>query len=184
MGDAFPEIKAQELLATNVIKEEEHSFLKTLDQGLLLLDTIIEKTKGKEVSGKKVFELKDTYGFPEDLTGLILSEKGFTYNENEYKIALQEQQDRGRVATAMETDDWQVLIEDEEEEFVGYDSLEVSVKLTRYRKVTTKKDGELYQLVFINIMLKDYLIHIKQIQQFFKLCKRPHHHKEVVWILR
>ena len=148
MGDAFPEIKARELLATNVIKEEEYSFLKTLDQGLLLLDTIIEKTKGKEVSGNKVFELKDTYGFPEDLTGLILSEKGFTYNENEYKIALQEQQDRGRVATAMETDDWQVLIEDEEEEFVGYDSLEVSVKLTRYRKVTTKKDGELYQLVF------------------------------------
>ena len=148
MGDAFPEIKAQELLAHNVIKEEEHSFLKTLDQGLLLLDTIVENTKGNEVSGKKVFELKDTYGFPEDLTALILSEKGFTYNEEEYKIALKEQQDRGREATAIETDDWQILIEDEEEEFVGYDTLEVDVKLTRYRKVTTKKDGEQYQLVF------------------------------------
>ena len=148
MGDAFPEIKAQEQLAHNVIKEEEHSFLKTLEQGLLLLDTIVEKTNGKEVSGKKVFELKDTYGFPEDLTALILSEKGFTYNEKEYKVALKEQQNRGREATAIETDDWQILVEDNDEEFVGYDSLEVEVKLTRYRKVTTKKDGEQYQLVF------------------------------------
>jgi len=148
MGDAFPEIKAQELLAHNVIKEEEHSFLKTLDQGLLLLDTIVDNTSGKVVSGKKVFELKDTYGFPEDLTALILSEKGFTYKEDEYKVALKEQQNRGREATAIETDDWQILIDNEEEDFVGYDSLEVDVKLTRYRKVTTKKDGEQYQLVF------------------------------------
>ena len=148
MGDAFPEIKAQETLAQNVIKEEEHSFLKTLEQGLLLLDTIIANTKGKEVSGKKVFELKDTYGFPEDLTALILSEKGYSYNEEAYKVALKEQQDRGRQATAIETDDWQILIEDEEEEFVGYDTLEVDVKLIRYRKVTTQKDGEQYQLVF------------------------------------
>ena len=148
MGSAFPEIIAQENLAHNVIKEEEQSFLKTLDQGLLLLDTIIESTQGKEVSGKKVFELKDTYGFPEDLTALILSEKGYTYNEEEYKAALKEQQDRGRQATAIETDDWQILIDDEEEEFVGYDILKVDVKLTRYRKVTTQKDGEQYQLVF------------------------------------
>jgi alanyl-tRNA synthetase len=148
MGDAFPEIKAQETLAQNVIKEEEHSFLKTLEQGLLLLDTIVANTKGKEVSGKKVFELKDTYGFPEDLTALILSEKGYSYNEEAYKVALKEQQDRGRQATAIETDDWQILIEDEEEEFVGYDTLEVDIKLTRYRKVTTQKDGEQYQLVF------------------------------------
>jgi len=148
MGDAFPEIKAQELLAHNVIKEEEHSFLKTLDQGLLLLDTIVENTNGKVVSGKKVFELKDTYGFPEDLTALILSEKGFTYKEEEYKIALKEQQDRGRKATAIETDDWQILIDNQDEEFVGYDTLSADVKVTRYRKVTTKKDGEQYQLVF------------------------------------
>ncbi|MGB1269747.1 MAG: alanine--tRNA ligase [Flavobacteriaceae bacterium] len=148
MGDAFPEIKSQEDLAHNVIKEEEQSFLKTLDQGLLLLDTIVATTQGKNVSGKKVFELKDTYGFPEDLTALILSEKGYTYNEEEYKIALKEQQDRGRQATAIETDDWQILIDDEEEEFVGYDILKVDVKLTRYRKVTTQKDGEQYQLVF------------------------------------
>jgi len=100
------------------------------------------------ISGRKVFELKDTYGFPEDLTALILSEKGLDYNQEEYKVALKEQQDRGRQATAIETDDWQILSENNEEEFVGYDTLEVEVKLTRYRKVTTKKDGEQYQLVF------------------------------------
>ncbi|WP_370408760.1 alanine--tRNA ligase [Tenacibaculum dicentrarchi] len=148
MGDAFPEIKAQEQLAKNVIKEEEQSFLKTLEQGLLLLDTITANATEKTISGKKVFELKDTYGFPEDLTALVLSEKGLDYNKEEYKEALKQQQNRGRAATAIETDDWNVLIEDDEEEFIGYDTLTADVKLTRYRKVTTKKDGEQYQLVF------------------------------------
>ncbi|MFZ3574949.1 alanine--tRNA ligase [Tenacibaculum finnmarkense] len=148
MGDAFPEIKAQEQLAKNVIKEEEQSFLKTLEQGLLLLDTMTANAGNKVISGKKVFELKDTYGFPEDLTALVLSEKGLDYNKEEYKEALKQQQNRGRAATAIETDDWKVLIEDDQEEFVGYDTLTADVKLTRYRKVTTKKDGEQYQLVF------------------------------------
>ncbi|WP_075342404.1 alanine--tRNA ligase [Tenacibaculum agarivorans] len=148
MGEAFPEIKKQATLVHNVIKEEEQSFLKTLEQGLLLLDTVIQNSSSKEISGRKVFELKDTYGFPEDLTGLILSERGFSYNKSEYKIALKEQQERGRQATALATDDWVTLIEDEVEEFVGYDTLSVDVKLTRYRKVTTKKDGDQYQLVF------------------------------------
>ncbi|MEX6626408.1 alanine--tRNA ligase [Tenacibaculum salmonis] len=148
MGDAFPEVKAQEQLAKNVIKEEEQSFLKTLEQGLLLLDTITANATKKTISGKKVFELKDTYGFPEDLTALVLSEKGLDYNKEEYQEALKQQQNRGRAATAIETDDWNVLIEDDEEEFIGYDTLTADVKLTRYRKVTTKKDGEQYQLVF------------------------------------
>jgi len=148
MGDAFPEMKVQEQLAHNIIKEEEHSFLKTLEQGLLLLENMTVNATEKVISGRKVFELKDTYGFPEDLTALILSEKGLDYDQEEYKVALKEQQDRGRQATAIETDDWQILSENNEEEFVGYDSLEVEVKLTRYRKVTTKKDGEQYQLVF------------------------------------
>ncbi|MBE7698028.1 alanine--tRNA ligase [Tenacibaculum finnmarkense] len=148
MGDAFPEIKAQEQLAKNVIKEEEQSFLKTLEQGLLLLDTMTANAGNKVISGKKVFELKDTYGFPEDLTALVLSEKGLDYNKEEYKEALKQQQNRGREATAIETDDWKVLIEDDQEEFIGYDTLTADVKLTRYRKVTTKKDGEQYQLVF------------------------------------
>ncbi|MCD8442443.1 alanine--tRNA ligase [Tenacibaculum dicentrarchi] len=148
MGDAFPEIKAQEQLARNVIKEEEQSFLKTLEQGLLLLDTMTANAGNKVISGKKVFELKDTYGFPEDLTALVLSEKGLDYNKEEYQEALKQQQNRGREATAIETDDWKVLIEDDQEEFIGYDTLTADVKLTRYRKVTTKKDGEQYQLVF------------------------------------
>ncbi|MCD8407925.1 alanine--tRNA ligase [Tenacibaculum dicentrarchi] len=148
MGDAFPEIKAQEQLAKNVIKEEEQSFLKTLEQGLLLLDTMTANAGNKVISGKKVFELKDTYGFPEDLTALVLSEKGLDYNKEEYQEALKQQQNRGREATAIQTDDWNVLIEDDQEEFIGYDTLTADVKLTRYRKVTTKKDGEQYQLVF------------------------------------
>ena len=148
MGKAFPELKAQKQLIENVIKEEEASFLRTLDQGLTILDRIVETAKGKEISGSKVFELKDTYGFPEDLTDLILREKGFTYNKEEYKKRLEEQQNRGRKASELKSDDWTVLLEDEEQEFIGYDALEAKVKITRYRKVTSKKDGEMYQLVF------------------------------------
>ncbi len=148
MGDAFPEIRKQDTLVHNVIKEEEHSFLRTLDQGLLLLDKVIEDTKGKVVSGKKAFELYDTYGFPLDLTQLIAREKGYNINEDEFNAGMQAQKDRSRAASASETGDWITLLEDETEEFVGYDTLEVDVKLTRYRKVTTKKDGDQYQLVF------------------------------------
>ncbi|MDO1501343.1 alanine--tRNA ligase [Winogradskyella maritima] len=148
MSKAFPELKAQKQLIENVIKEEEASFLRTLDQGLILLDSIIETSSSKEVSGAKVFELKDTYGFPEDLTDLILREKGYSYNKKEFKLKLEEQQARGKQASALQSDDWTVLIEDEEQEFIGYDALEANVKIVRYRKVTSKKDGELYQLVF------------------------------------
>jgi alanyl-tRNA synthetase len=148
MGNAFPELKEQKQLIQNVIQEEELSFLRTLEQGLVLLDAIIANNKGKEVSGKKAFELKDTYGFPEDLTELILNENGMSFNEKEFKVALDDQRDRARKATAIATDDWTVLLEDETEEFVGYDSLEVNVKLTKYRKVSSKKDGDYFQLVF------------------------------------
>ena len=148
MGDAFPELKVQKQLIENVIKEEETSFLRTLDQGLLLLDRIIETTENKLVSGEKAFELYDTYGFPIDLTALILSEKGMTLDEAGFEVELQKQKTRSRAASEMTTGDWTVLMDDCVEEFVGYDSLEASVKLTRYRKVVSKKDGELYQLVF------------------------------------
>jgi len=148
MGDYFPEIKAQKQLVTNVIKEEENSFLRTLDQGLVLLDGIIKNTKGKEVSGKKAFELFDTFGFPIDLTALILSEKGMTLNEDDFAAELEKQKNRSRAAAVVETDDWVVLYEDAEEEFIGYDTLEANVKITRYRKVSSKKEGDLYQLVF------------------------------------
>ncbi|WP_298237912.1 alanine--tRNA ligase [uncultured Algibacter sp.] len=148
MGNAFPELKAQKQLIENVIKEEEHSFLRTLDQGLVLLNRIVDETKGDTVSGEKAFELYDTYGFPIDLTALILSEKGLNLDEKGFNEELQKQKTRSRAASQMSTDDWTILVDDAEEEFVGYDTLEVNVKLTRYRKVTSKKDGNMYQLVF------------------------------------
>ncbi|WP_405608750.1 alanine--tRNA ligase [Polaribacter sp. Asnod1-A03] len=148
MGEAFPELKAQKQLIENVIKEEETSFLRTLDQGLILLDGIISSAKTKEISGDKVFELYDTFGFPIDLTALILSEKGYTLDEKGFEAELQKQKNRSRAASEMSTEDWTILKEDTVEEFVGYDTLESTVKITRYRKVTSKKDGEMYQIVF------------------------------------
>jgi alanyl-tRNA synthetase len=148
MGSAFPELKAQKQLIENVIKEEETSFLRTLDQGLVLLDGIISSAETKEISGDKVFELYDTFGFPIDLTALILSEKGCTLDEKGFEAELQKQKTRSRAASEMSTEDWTILMDDAVEEFVGYDFLEANVKLTRYRKVTSKKDGEMFQLVF------------------------------------
>ena len=148
MGDAFPELNAQKQLIENVIKEEETSFLRTLDKGLILLDGIISASTSKEISGEKVFELYDTFGFPVDLTALILSEKGYTLDENGFKEHLQKQKNRSRAASESSTEDWTVLNDTITEEFIGYDALEANVKLTRYRKVTSKKDGEMYQLVF------------------------------------
>ncbi|WP_283640137.1 alanine--tRNA ligase [Mesonia mobilis] len=148
MGAAFPELKKQKNLCENVIKEEENSFLKTLDQGLVLLDQIIENSATKEISGKKAFELYDTFGFPIDLTALILNERGFKLNETEFEEELQKQKERSRSAAQTKAEDWQILREDDEEEFIGYDSLEARVNITKFRKVESKKDGTLYQLVF------------------------------------
>jgi len=153
MGTAFPELKVQKQLIENVIKEEETSFLRTLEKGLILLDTIIDEELGQpktdnKVSGEKVFELYDTFGFPIDLTALILSENGLSLDEKGFEAQLQKQKDRSRAASEMSTEDWTILVDDAVEEFVGYDFLEANVKLTRYRKVTSKKDGEMFQLVF------------------------------------
>ncbi|WP_010178856.1 alanine--tRNA ligase [Aquimarina agarilytica] len=148
LGQAFPELKTQKNLIVNVIKEEENSFLKTLDQGLLLLDQIIEQTKGDIISGEKAFELYDTFGFPIDLTALILSEKGLKLDENGFKAELQKQKDRSRAAAKISAGDWEVIGTENSEAFIGYDQLTAEVQLTRYRKVVSKKDGELFQLVF------------------------------------
>ena len=148
MGTVFPELLAQKQLIQNVIKEEETSFLRTLDQGLVLLDRIIETTKGTHVSGDKAFELYDTYGFPVDLTALILSENNRTLDTVGFEEELQKQKNRSRAASIVSTEDWTVLFEDNIQEFVGYDMLKTSVKLTKYRKVTSAKSGEQYQLVF------------------------------------
>ena len=148
MGEAFPELKQQKQLIENVIKEEEHSFLNTLEQGLVLLDSIILNTKGKEIDGRKAFELYDTYGFPIDLTALILSEKGYSLDEQGFEVAMQEQKNRSKSASATSKEDWTILADDVEQEFIGYDLLEANVNLVKYRKITSKKDGEQYQMVF------------------------------------
>ncbi|GAA4298896.1 alanine--tRNA ligase [Aestuariibaculum suncheonense] len=148
MGHAFPEIKSQKQIVENVIKEEENSFLRTLEQGLVLLNRIVEETTDDTVSGEKAFELYDTYGFPIDLTALILNEKGLKLDQEGFKIQLEKQKTRSRAASEMSTDDWTILYDDADEEFIGYDTLTANVKITRYRKVVSKKDGEMYQLVF------------------------------------
>ncbi len=150
MGEFFPEIKLQQQLVTNVIREEEASFLRTLDQGLQLLDNVVAKTKGNEVSGEKAFELYDTFGFPKDLTALILKEKGMSFNESEFDASMKAQKDRSRAASEVSTEDWKVLIPGNVETFVGYDQTENEVKITRIRKVDSKKDGILYQIVLDN----------------------------------
>ena len=156
MGAFFPEIKSQQQLVANVIREEENSFLRTLDQGLQLLENVIIKSKNNEVSGEQAFELYDTFGFPKDLTALILKEKGMTLNEINFDKAMQQQKSRSRAASEMSTDDWTILVENNTdtsanavsvETFVGYDQTENIVKITRYRKIDSKKDGILYQIV-------------------------------------
>ncbi|TRX03958.1 alanine--tRNA ligase [Flavobacterium gawalongense] len=156
MGEFFPEIKSQQQLVTNVIREEEASFLRTLDQGLQLLDKVIEEEKALpseglgRISGAKAFELYDTFGFPIDLTALILREKGFELDEAGFNSAMQEQKNRSRAASEVSTEDWSVLIPGNVETFVGYDQTESDVKITRIRKVDSKKDGVLYQIVLDN----------------------------------
>ena len=150
MGEFFPEIKSQQQLVTNVIREEEASFLKTLDQGLQLLDNVVSKTNSNEVSGVKAFELYDTFGFPKDLTALILKEKGMSFNESEFDASMKAQKDRSRAASEVSSEDWKVLIPGNVETFVGYDQTENEVKITRIRKVDSKKDGILYQIVLDN----------------------------------
>ena len=146
MGEHFPELKSQKELIQKVIKEEEDSFLKTLADGLKKIEQITQKATG-EISGKQVFELYDTYGFPSDLTALILSEQDLSFNKAEFEIAMKEQKDRSKQAGEIKKGDWIVLIENEKVEFVGYNDLETEVKITRYREVKSQ-DGLQYQLVF------------------------------------
>ena len=148
MGDAFPELKAQQQLITKVIKEEEDSFLRTLDKGISLLDKAMEemKSKGeKELNGEQAFRLFDTYGFPLDLTELICRENGFTVNEEQFNVEMQKQKERARNAAAVENSDW-VELKAGEQQFVGYDYSEYECEILRYRKVTQKKN-EFYEIV-------------------------------------
>ena len=150
MGDAFPELKAQQQLVTKVIKEEEESFLRTLDKGISLLDKAMAELKnaGKtELDGEQAFRLFDTYGFPLDLTELICRENGFTVNEAQFDVEMQKQKERARNAAAVENSDWvEIASDSREQQFVGYDYTEYECHILRYRKVTQKKN-EFYELV-------------------------------------
>ena len=159
MGDAFPELKAQQTLIGKVIKEEEDSFLRTLDKGIALLDKAMEEMRSSntqhptpntplELSGVEAFRLFDTYGFPLDLTELICRENGFTVNEAEFDAEMQKQKDRARNAAQVENSDWTELMAGEQQ-FVGYDYTEYTCHILRYRKVTQKKN-EHYELVLDN----------------------------------
>ncbi len=148
MGSAFPELKTQYQLIENVIKEEENSFLSTLEQGLVLLESVVKTSNSKTIEGQKAFELYDTFGFPIDLTALILEEKGYGLDMEGFEKALQTQKDRSRSASEVSKEDWTVLLDDTTQEFIGYDALEADVKLVKYRKVSSKKEGDQYQLVF------------------------------------
>ena len=148
MGDAFPELKAQQQLITKVIKEEEDSFLRTLDKGISMLDKAMEelKAQGKnQLDGVQAFRLFDTYGFPLDLTELICRENGFTVDEEQFNAEMQKQKERARNAAAVENSDW-VELQPGEQQFVGYDYTEYNCHILRYRKVTQKKN-EFYELV-------------------------------------
>ena len=148
MGEAYPELKAQQTLIEKVIKEEEDSFLRTLETGIRLLEKTMSEAKAagkKEISGVDGFTLYDTFGFPLDLTELILRENGMTVNEEEFKAEMQKQKERARNAAAVETGDWIVLNEGETN-FVGYDYTEYETSILRYRQVK-QKNQTLYQIV-------------------------------------
>ena len=148
MGDAYPEIKAQADLIKHVTKEEEDAFLRTLETGMKLIEKVIADTKaaGKTVvDGKEAFTLYDTFGFPLDLTELILRENGMSVNEEEFNVEMQKQKQRARNAAAVEATDW-VELKDGVTEFVGYDLTECDVNILRYRKVT-QKNKSFYQVV-------------------------------------
>ncbi|MGN0068852.1 MAG: alanine--tRNA ligase [Prevotella sp.] len=148
MGGAFPELPAQQELIKRVMKEEEESFLRTLDKGISLLNAAMDELKANgttQLNGEHAFRLFDTYGFPLDLTELICREHGYTVDEEGFSVEMEKQKARARNAAAVENGDWEVLAEGEQQ-FVGYDYTEYSCHILRYRKVTQKKNT-FYELV-------------------------------------
>jgi alanyl-tRNA synthetase len=151
MGAFFPELEKQGSLVTEVIKSEEDSFLKTIENGLIRVEKLIQQTiseNSKVLSSVEVFELYDTYGFPDDLTRIIAEEKGLTIDEEGFKAEMKKQKLRSKADSAQKVYDW-VNLEEREENFVGYDQIESETYITRYRKVENK-DGEFYQVVLSN----------------------------------
>ena len=147
MGAFFPELKSQQEIITKVIKEEEDSFLRTLDKGIQRFENYVATANDKTIDGQFAFELYDTFGFPIDLTQLMATENEFHVDMPGFTVELEKQKDRSRAAGKIETDDWVVLKQDDVEEFIGYDYTEADIYITKYRKVKAKGE-ELYQLVF------------------------------------
>ncbi len=147
MGEQFPELRNQKDLISKVIQEEEQSFLRTLGQGLSRLDSIVSSLKNNRVDGEKAFELYDTFGFPLDLTSLILREKNIELDEDGFKAEMEKQKSRSRAASQLSMEDWTYLSEGIETEFVGFDQLSAKSKIVQYRQVQSKKEGDFYQLV-------------------------------------
>ena len=147
--DFFPELSKNKDFIKSIIIEEESSFLKTLSDGILRLDTITKDLKSTKVSGKVVFELYDTYGFPSDLTSLILREKNITYDHNEYTLELEKQKSRSRSVTDLQTEDWNILDNSNSSIFLGYDKLSLKTKINKYRLVSTKNKK------FIQVVLNE-----------------------------
>ncbi|MBR5393235.1 MAG: alanine--tRNA ligase [Prevotella sp.] len=151
MGEAYPELKAQQQLITRVIKEEEDSFLRTLDRGINLLNGAMDELKAHQqtvLSGSDAFRLFDTYGFPLDLTELICRENGLTVDEEQFNVEMQKQKERARNAAQVENGDW-IELKQGEQQFVGYDYNEYECHILRYRQVTQKKNTY-YELVLDN----------------------------------
>ncbi|MDN5213967.1 alanine--tRNA ligase [Fulvivirgaceae bacterium BMA12] len=150
-GEIYPEIASQQAFISKVIQEEELSFLRTLENGLKKLDQIKRDLRGKEpvIDGKTVFELYDTYGFPVDLTSLIARENGLSVDEEGFTKEMQQQKDRSKKAAAQEATDWIVLSEDEATNFIGYEQLESTAQIIKYREVR-EKNKTLYQIVLNN----------------------------------
>ena len=149
MGDAYPELKAQRELIMKVVKEEEDAFLRTLEKGIALLEAAMEtaRKEGKtQISGKEAFTLYDTYGFPKDLTELILKENGMTMDQSGFDAEMLAQKTRARNAAAVEATDWVILDDSSDPEFVGYDQSESLARIMKYRHVK-QKNKEYYQLV-------------------------------------
>jgi alanyl-tRNA synthetase len=147
LKDVFPELEKQKDYVSKVIFEEEAAFLRTLEKGLKRLENIEREIEDKTISGSQAFELYDTFGFPLDLTSLIAREKGLSVDEQGFKVEMEKQKSRSKLAAAKETGDWVFIGEDRKTEFIGYDELSADVRITKYRRVK-QKNKELVQLVF------------------------------------
>ncbi len=150
LSDAYPELKTQIEIIENVIKEEEASFLRTLEKGILKLNDIITSSKGKKISGSNAFELFDTFGFPIDLTALILRENKMTFDSKEFDSLMSIQKNRSKSASISSNEEWIDVNEFEETKFVGYDELNSKSKILRFRKSKSKKNELIYQVIFDN----------------------------------